>query len=97
MAAGRRASPDPHEVGIRFLNTDIDTALTFLQLAETEFGLGEFERARELITKAGAAANAVQHHIQRLPDGEETPRRHLLTRLQELTMLIQAARERFGT
>lgn len=90
----RDQTNDARAVQIKFLDTDMDAALTFLNLAETELGLGELQRAKELISKANTAATTVERHIQLLPPEEEPARQRLRHRLKDLKQLIAAWSER---
>src|SRR5258708_2059488 len=63
----RRAS---NRQRISVIETDIDTGMTFLQLADTELGMGNMERVHRLIGLARKAHEATGKFLTRVPDPE---------------------------
>ena len=67
----RRAS---NRQRISVIETDIDTGMTFLQLADTELGMGNMERVHRLIGLARKAHEATGKFLARVPDPEDFER-----------------------
>jgi hypothetical protein len=69
---------------VAFIETDIETAMTFLQLADTELLMGNVERVTTLVGSARTAYEATGRFLARVPDPEERERlREQRCRLEE--------------
>src|SRR5260370_4234918 len=66
------------------IEPDIETALTFLQLADTELGRGDMERVTRLVGSARTAYETTGKFLARVLDPEDRQRLHeKLCRLEE--------------
>ena len=72
-----------------FIATDIDTAMTFLQLARTELEIGDKEHASKLLVTARHAHDTIGRFIESVADPEEKQR--LSERFQLLGDAIREA------
>ena len=71
-------------VGEKFIEADMEAAMTFLQLAKTEFETGNHERGGEVLAKAGRAYEAVAGFLPKIEDSD---------RKQQLQRKCHALRE----
>src|SRR5258708_25172085 len=77
----RRAS---NRQRIIFIETDIETAMTFLKLADTELGMGNMERVTRLVGSARTAYETTGRFLVRVQDPEDHQRLcEKLCRLEE--------------
>lgn len=63
-----RQEADP--VGEKFIEADLEIAMTFLQIAQTEFGTGNHERAAEVLAKAERAYEAIARFLPKIAHSE---------------------------
>ena len=70
------------------IETDIDTARTFLQLADTELRMGNMERVTRLVFAARTAHEAMSNFLSRVTDSEDRKRLG-----EELSGLDEAIRD----
>ena len=69
---------------VNFIETDIETAMTFLQLADTELGMENMERVTRLVVSARTAYETTGKFLARVPDPKDNQRlREKLLRLEE--------------
>ncbi len=88
-ASLRRASDRQRFI---FIETDIETAITFLQMADTEFGMGNMERVTRLIGSARTAHETTGKFLARVTDPED--RRRLCEKLGRLEAAIRDVEHR---
>jgi len=82
-------------VCMALLQADIDVALAFLQLAQTELQSGATAHARELVEKAILAHKDVMKGLEQLPAGFERERCVLEQGGRKLVQAIVAAEREF--
>jgi hypothetical protein len=91
LNATRRILRDSNRIGIQFLFTDLDVALTFLTVASTSRNL---EITQRNWRKAREAHDAVLHLLQRLTPTEEELQ-FINEKLSALRLRLQAVGEIF--
>ena len=70
--AGLRRESNRQRVSL--IETDIETARTFLQLADTELGMGNIERVTRLVLKARTAHEAMGTFLTQVADPKDRKR-----------------------
>src|SRR5258708_7863426 len=69
---------------VNFIETDIETGMTFLQLADTELGMDNMERVTRLVGSARTAYETTAKFLARVSNPEDLQRlREKLHRLEE--------------
>ena len=76
---------------LALVETEIDVALSFLRLAESETRAGNGEHATELLAKAVATYNVVLQYVENMRAGFETEKRELCIKARRLFEAIRAA------
>lgn len=78
---------------IRFLDIEIDTAMTFYQIAAASWTYGrDAERFQRVLAAARRAYTTVEKHLPRVKD--EMERRRLSERFQQLTQAVGVFEDR---
>jgi hypothetical protein len=81
---------ETEEACLALIETTIEVAFSFLQLAEVESSAGNGEHATELIAKAVATHNVVLKYIQNMRPEFEVERRELCIAARRLFEAIPA-------
>ena len=72
---------------IGFIDADIDTAMTFLRIADTALSMGHMEHLNTIMEKAHVARQTVGEFLEKVEDRSE--RRRLRRKYQELQDAIR--------
>jgi hypothetical protein len=75
-----------------FLRTDLAWSKTFVDLAITEVEIGEFDAARQVLSRAQQGCKTIQRMVLSLDDPHQ--QNEILQRLGELRAAIDAAHQR---